>query len=156
MNCHIHTDHAAVAQSPDCHRGLCSSCSSSYSIPICPSCGNKRIRSEKWSIIKGWLITLLAGLIFMVVLGAVLITPGGEHKYRFFSSALLLFYISCGVVPGWKALTSITPNMFLFLPLLGWVLYFVIKFMLAIAIGWIILPFKLIKDVMRFVQLSKM
>jgi hypothetical protein len=96
------------------------------------------------------------GLIVMFLLSVILFIPLGEHKFMFFSSYLLLFYISCGMVPGWKALSGITPNIFLIMPIMGWVLYFIIKALLALAIGWIILPFKLAKDIMRFIQLSKM
>ena len=87
----------------------------------------------------------------MFLLGAILFTPGDEHKFTFFSFYLLLFYISCGIVLGRKALTGITPNMFLILPLIGWVFYFILKTLLALAIGWIILPFKMAKDIMQFV-----
>jgi hypothetical protein len=96
------------------------------------------------------------GLVVMFLLGAILFTPGGEHKFTFFSSYLLLFYISCGIVPGWKALSGVTPNIFLVLPLIGWAFYFTIKALLALAIGWIILPFRLAKDIMRLVRLNKM
>ena len=154
MNCYNHQTEVAVAQCMDCSRGLCSYCSTSYSISVCKSCGSKRIRKEKWSIIKKWLLTFVLGLGVMFILGIFLFTPGAENKFRYFGYPML-FYISCGIVTGWKALSGVNSNTFVILPILGWVFYFVIKFMLALAIGWIILPFKLIKDIIRFIQLYR-
>jgi hypothetical protein len=39
------------------------------------------------------------------------------------------------VIAGWKTLNRITPAVFLFLPLLGWVVYFIIKLVLALLCG---------------------
>ena len=44
---------------------------------------------------------------------------------------------------GWKALNRITPNIFLILPLGGWVIYFLIKGVLAFFIGYVIAPFQI-------------
>lgn len=153
MNCYNHPTQVAVSQCSDCGKGLCYQCSSIYSVPICASCNSDRIQKEKWSIIKNWILTFVVGLIVMFVLGAFLFTPGAEHKFRYFGYSML-FYISCGFLPGWRA-SRMKSNTFIALPILGWVFYFIIKVILAIAIGWIILPFKLIKDIIRLVQLNR-
>ncbi len=155
MNCYNHPTQTAVAQCSDCSKGLCPQCVTTYSIPVCNSCNNQRIKKEKWNIIKSWLLTFVLGVAVMFILGALLFTPGGEHKFRYFGYPMLL-WISFGMFSGWRALNRITPNIFLVLPLLGWVFYFVFKFILALAIGWIVLPLKLIKDVIRFVRINKM
>jgi len=155
MNCYNHPVQVAVAQCSDCGKGLCTQCASAYNIAICEVCSNQRISQEKRSIVKNWLLTLVAGLVVMFVLGVFLFTPGAEHKFRYFGYPML-FYISCGFLPGWRALRGVNSNTFVVLPVLGWVFYFVIKFILAIAIGWIVLPFKLVKDAIRFIQLVKM
>ena len=36
---------------------------------------------------------------------------------------------------GWKALSAITPNIFLIMPIVGWVIYFVVKATLSIVVG---------------------
>lgn len=155
MNCYDHPTQIAVAQCIDCGKGLCPQCATMYSISICNTCNKQRINKEKRTIIKSWLLTFVLGLVVMFVSGIFLFAPGAEHKFRYFGYPMLL-WISFGMVPGWRALNRITPNIFLILPLLGWVFYFVVKFLLALAIGCIILPFKLIKDVVRFIQLGKM
>ncbi len=53
------------------------------------------------------------------------------------------FYIGAAFVAGWKALNRITPNVFLFLPIIGWVVYFVIKISLSSFIGVFLLPIRL-------------
>ncbi len=50
MKCHKHVDRDAVGTCMDCHVGLCSECSKSFSIPICPSCNLKRLTSDKSEI----------------------------------------------------------------------------------------------------------
>ncbi|KAA6309523.1 hypothetical protein EZS27_038999, partial [termite gut metagenome] len=35
MNCYEHSIQPAVAQCPDCGKGLCTECASAYSLPIC-------------------------------------------------------------------------------------------------------------------------
>lgn len=154
MNCYNHPTQTAVVQCADCGKGLCAQCANNYTMSICNACNSQRIKKEKWNIVKSWMFTFVFGIIAMVLLGAFLFTPGGEYKFSYFGYPMLL-WISFGLFPGWQALNRITPNIFLVLPILGWILYFVVKFLLAIAIGWIILPFKLIKDVVRFINLQK-
>lgn len=42
---------------------------------------------------------------------------------------------------GWKALNKIQPTMFLWMPLMGWLVYFLIKFFLSAAVGLFVAPF---------------
>ena len=54
--------------------------------------------------------------------------------------------IACGYF-GWKALNRITPDIFLFMSIAGWFVYFFIKGMLSVVIGAFVAPFKLGKMV---------
>jgi hypothetical protein len=65
----------------------------------------------------------------------------------------LWFYAASGIVSGWKTLTAITPRIFLFLSLLGWAIYFIVKFILAFFIGLVMLP---IRTVNNIIQLKKL
>lgn len=49
-------------------------------------------------------------------------------------------YIICAIF-GWRVLNMIQPDLFLWMPLLGWLLYFFIKFILAACIGFFVAPF---------------
>jgi hypothetical protein len=52
------------------------------------------------------------------------LTP--DLVYNVISYAIPI-YVFSGIVPGWKTLTRITPRVFLFLPIIGWVIYFIIN-----------------------------
>ncbi len=53
---------------------------------------------------------------------------------------------------GWKALSRITPNIFLFMPIGGWILYFVIKGALSFVIGVFVAPFVIAKKIVSVLQ----
>ena len=54
--------------------------------------------------------------------------------------------ILCGYF-GWKALSMIQPSMFLWLSFVGWIMYFVIKGLIAVFIGVFVTPFMLGKKI---------
>lgn len=61
------------------------------------------------------------------------------------------FYIFCGYF-GWQALARITPNIFLFLPVVGWIIYFVIKGILSVMIGVFVTPYVISKKITGVIQ----
>lgn len=61
------------------------------------------------------------------------------------------FFIAC-VPYGWGLLNKITPNIFLFMPIIGWLIYFIVKIALAAMIGVFALPFTLIKCIYGVVK----
>lgn len=151
MNCYYHADRQAVAQCIDCGKGLCSECASHYDKPICMDCVMNRNQELKSSAFKS-----LASLIIGIVLGIVFYIinkSGSDGPTEFTLFTAIIFGIEIAGIPvGWKALNKITPNMFIWLPLAGWVIYYVVKFVLALLIGIIAVPVKTIKG---FVQYSK-
>lgn len=44
---------------------------------------------------------------------------------------------------GWGALTRIQPAMFVWMPLMGWCIYFIVKFILSIIVGYFVAPYKI-------------
>lgn len=52
--------------------------------------------------------------------------------------------IVCGFF-GWRALSKITANLFLWMSWTGWIAYFIIKGFLALAIGLVVAPFQISK-----------
>lgn len=52
----------------------------------------------------------------------------------------LIICVICGYF-GWQALSRIQPSMFLWMSIAGWVVYFLIKGILAVLIGVVIAPF---------------
>jgi len=145
MKCHDHNDSDAVSQCCDCGRGLCPQCTNKWSIIICDACNYQRAEKEKKEVIKNIYITIplfFVGLFFL-------------SNSASFVSRIILGYIFAGLPWGWSALNKITPNVFLFLPIGGWVLYFVIKFMLSLLIGAFALPYKAFKHYKTYEEAKK-
>ncbi len=155
MNCHKHTTQPAVAQCLDCGKGLCSQCASAYSIPVCVPCNKSRIGGERVGIIKEMLLTF--GLGALLAYFFYQWTNGG-HSYPLLYnivSFVMPFYIFSGIVPGWQTLTRITPAVFLFLPIIGWVLYLIVKLALSLVIGLVMLPVRTVRNIARLIALQK-
>lgn len=53
---------------------------------------------------------------------------------------LALLALVCAII-GWRAITMIQPSMFIWMPLVGWIIYFIIKFIIAYFVGLFIAPY---------------
>lgn len=133
MKCHEHHERDAVSQCCDCGRALCPDCTNKWSIPICDSCNYKRAGNDKNQVIKNIVI-----MIPLFVLG-FWSTPAQAT----FGAKLMFGYMLAGLPWGWSVLNRITPNVFLFLPIFGWVIYFAVKLGISLFIGEFALPYKL-------------
>lgn len=156
MNCYNHPQQTAVSQCSDCGKGLCHECATLYSEPICNICNKSRISSERIRIIKEFLITFIFGVVVAYLVGEKLFFQG--HSFSLKTTVLYyVFYIYAfaGIVSGWKTLTSITPGIFMVLPILGWVLYFAVKLFLSFWIGLVMLPIRTIRNILRLRKLQK-
>ena len=56
---------------------------------------------------------------------------------------LLLVFI----VFGWKALSKITPDVFLLMPIGGWITYYIIKGILSFIVGFFVAPYVIAKGI---------
>ncbi len=93
------------------------------------------------SMIGKWVITaIFAAIIYALFI--VGIQSGIE--------ALVVVLIAGCAYFGWKALNRITPQIFLWMNFMGWVIYFIVKFMLSAMIGVIVAPFKIGKMISDF------
>lgn len=144
MNCFYHTNRQAVAQCIDCGKGLCSECAAHYDKPICKDCIMQRNNSLKKEAFKS-----LASLIAGIILGMVLFFLNGCSDFLI---SIVMGIEIAGIPVGWKVLNKITPNFFIWLPIVGWIIYYVFKFVLSLLIGVIAVPIKTIKG---FVQYAK-
>ena len=125
MNCFYHEERNATTSCHSCGKGLCSECATIINVPICKDCIAEHVQSEKYKMVKSIIIGLISGVVCSIILE----NPAG-----------LMF---AWVPFGWVALSAITPKIFLVMPVVGWVAYFAIKFVLSFLIGWIALPIKL-------------
>ena len=125
MNCFYHKEKVATCVCNGCGKGLCSECANVVSPPLCGPCIAECASISKKEMVKSVVFGVIAAVICCILLE---------------SSRGIFFFC----VPfGWYALNRITPNIFLVLPLVGWVVYFVIKFMLSALIGWIAVIIKM-------------
>lgn len=162
MNCFNHQTLVAVGICQDCKKGLCITCISKYTIPICSRCNILRAKSEKSKIMNELFLSSLVGLLFVAFsIFTIIKTSNGNVVYGV--NALLInvvvifimFYAGASLVAGWKELNSFTSRFFLFLPIVGWVIYFFIKLSIAAMIGSIFLPIRLFKNFKRLNQLKR-
>ncbi|MBO4232728.1 hypothetical protein FO675_00140 [Riemerella anatipestifer] len=151
MNCYNHSEITSVAACIDCNRGLCVDCSNLYTIPICRYCNANRIKKEKREIIKDFVWMFMFALVLAYVLTSSMPSTGNVYISLWFTA----FYAGLSIYNGWKFLSNITPNMFLVLPLIGWLIYFCVKYVLASFVGMILTPFLIFKKVKRLLDISK-
>lgn len=161
MNCYYHPTTTVVATCPDCRKGLCKSCCDKYSLPICTACAGRRFSAEKNEILTGF-----AWMIGMGIAGVLLFNNSyvgkicqqnpflGGTVFNITVFNIILFYYSVAIVAGWKTLNKLTSNYFLFLPLIGWVVYLIIKLYVAMLIGIFVAPFRIAKDIRRLTVLN--
>ena len=69
------------------------------------------------------------------------------------SFVAVIFAIFLGYF-GWGALNRITPDIFLFMSIGGWAIYFLIKGFLSVAIGMFVAPFVIAKKIANSIQNS--
>ncbi|MXV39113.1 hypothetical protein GO491_10570 [Flavobacteriaceae bacterium Ap0902] len=157
MNCFYHPTITSVASCVDCGKGLCQDCANRYNTPICITCNHRRIKSEKQSILKELIITLIAGGVLTIFyMFSTQETSDVEYStLQNIFTFIIVFYSGASIVAGWKTLTAITPNIFLFLPIIGWILFFMIKLFIASLIGWFMLPIRWIRKTLRWKELNK-
>ncbi len=93
-----------------------------------------------------------AGRVVVTLVSAVLIfgllllctTFNGEYL-------ALIIAALCGYF-GWKALSFITPNVFLIMPIGAWAIYYLVKGVLSVFVGVFVAPFQIGLMISRAVQ----
>lgn len=136
MKCAYHIERDAVATCSVCGRGLCQECANKINPPQCLGCFADGLEGQKKEIIK----SLVVAAIIAVVVFIIAKDEGAEVP------ASLLFALAPF---GWIALNKITPSFFLFMPIIGWIIYFVFKLFISIMVGMVALPYKVIKSIIQ-------
>lgn len=86
-----------------------------------------------------------AGKVVVTVLGMVIIYGILFAALESSSTVVLGITLFACAFFGWRALNRITPQIFLWMNLSGWVLYFLIKGLLSIFVGAFVAPFQIAK-----------
>ena len=88
---------------------------------------------------KHALVFLISYTVTLEILIAI-INFGGDNGSSIYLVTLLIM-----AVAGWRFINFITPSFFLWLPLGGWIIYFIIKFLISSMLGIFILPYHVAK-----------
>lgn len=133
MKCITHVNREAECYCPVCKQPICWECRD-Y-LGGCINCAEKTCKDTKMEILK----TCMLSIVIPIVLVILFRTEGMLDKGDAILPKMIIIIILSAFVPfGWSALNRITPNIFLILPIVGWVIFFITKFFLSMAIGWII------------------
>lgn len=132
MKCYKHYDREAVATCVDCGKALCPECTNIFTVPLCNQCAISLNEANKRILIRNSII--------MVILFVIGFSCDSTISLL---NRLLTGYLFAGIPWGWSALNRITPNIFLFMSWIGWIIYFIIKLTIAMIIGMFVTPFKI-------------
>jgi hypothetical protein len=164
MNCFYHPSTITVATCQDCGKGLCVECASQFQMPICIQCNENRknaeIKAIKDDLSKAIAIGVLLTLFEHIFMFRDLLNVKNYQigHYKFYALYVLFsivdLYFSIGIVVGWKNLNKLTPRVFLVLPLIGWLIYFIIKVYAAMFVGLVSTPFWFARKLKRLKALK--
>ncbi len=138
MVCYKHPSKEAVATCGECGRGLCQSCADKINPPICFDCAHTISGEIKSEMVKNIVISIVLMLVGVFVIQS----PGG----------ILL----AGIPYGWVILNRMTPSMFLWMSFIGWIVYFLIKLVLAYTIGIPALIYKMFRWISELVRVNRL
>lgn len=93
---------------------------------------------------KGAMIAVL----YVVILGLFVFLINISES----GSIPALIMCACFGVFGWKSLNKIQPNIFLIMPIVGWLIFFIVKGVLSVLIGMFVAPFVISKKITESVQ----
>ncbi|QTL96578.1 hypothetical protein GM661_00625 [Iocasia frigidifontis] len=155
MKCYKHYNRDASSQCLDCGKALCPECTNKYNYPLCDTCFINEINSEKLSILK------ILGLSIFIFIGTFYYKFIILREFVEFDSSVVLYFlwVSYGFssVPiGWVTLTKLQPNSFIWMPIIGWLFYFIIKLYLSVLIGIFIFPYKIYKFIKRLIEIKNL
>lgn len=140
MRCASHIQREAVRGCRLCGSLICRECASHFDnkcIP-CEKAELKQIRNQAEKSIE----LAIPGVIFAVVILVLAFYEAGIFNFwaQIFGS-IIFTILSAGFCYGWQRLESLSQEsallMGLFVPVLGWMIYFAIKVTIAFWTGWI-------------------
>lgn len=154
MNCSVHTDREATGTCVDCGRSLCPECCDKYKPVLCPSCAEARNKQE----LKKAVTTLVISAVLFIA--ALIFNQNPDSPWysmnRSVGSSIFTALVLAGVPWGWITLNKITSNFFMFLPIIGWFFYVVVKLMLSMVIGIFAMIYKIAYYIYKLVKYNKM
>lgn len=120
-----------------CGRRLTIKEDETFQPPTCMLCAKEQASSIKKEMTKNIAISVV-----LMIVGIIIIrNPLG--------------FMLAGIPYGWAVLNKITPSLFVWMPLVGWVIYFFIKTTISYFIGLVALPIKLFQWISELNKVKK-
>lgn len=154
MKCINHPERDAVASCKICGKSLCPECANRFGqIPYCLPCVKSSYivqRNELHQTISKCKKIGVALVIACIISSIfILLFMGPDFLFDELSiinskplyiiacifSYIIALYLAFCIPFGWSALNKLTANIFLILPILGWIFYFMFKILLAFYIA---------------------
>ncbi len=146
MKCYYHENREAVATCNVCGKALCPECADKYNVPLCGNCASTEVTEEKNRIKRNMMIgggLIVAFIVWNIIMGGIPISSSMSIG-TILELISVPFILVCAPF-GWGALNRITANTFMILPLIGWLLYPIVKAMLSLYVGLVAAPVAVIK-----------
>lgn len=150
MKCFNHNDREATATCSMCGKFLCTECASQYNPPLCTECVNKNANDVLKENIKMLLIGLALFIVAFIFTGSLSVRSAMNYHSMF--ERIILSLMFAGIPFGWNALSRITSNIFVALPIVGYLFYLWLKFILSLFIGIFIMLFRFAVIIFHIVQ----
>ena len=91
--------------------------------------------------------TMIA-LFYVIIFGLLALSPATNSPVIGLIISVICAYF------GWQALDKIQPDIFLIMPLIGWIIYVVVKAVLSFLIGIFVAPLQIAKKITNSIQSS--
>lgn len=121
------------------------------------SISDNKINRKKISPILQFLASVGGRVVLTVVFATIIYGILIAALQTSNTAILVIVFIACGYF-GWKSLNKITPNMFLWMSLGAWAMYYFIKGLLSIFVGAFVAPVwlgkKISSAVMEYVDVA--
>ena len=151
MNCFNHTDRTAVAQCNQCGKFLCKECASKWKPVLCDSCAEGFIRAERMAEARYFKPALILFTVVLAIrLFSTIAMAVGVGSIPGLILGVVFSFVNAamigGIPYGWRKLNMISSyfDFILILPIMGWIIVFGLKLILAMLIGWIFFVPKLV------------
>lgn len=98
-------------------------------------------KSFKELIATGAGKVVFIAVLYAVILGLFIFIVNLENQILLYGFCAIFIYF------GWQALNKITPNIFLIMPVVGWLIYYLIKGILSAIVGMFVAPMVIAKKI---------
>lgn len=141
MNCYYHPHRRAVAQCPDCGKGLCRECASKYAKPICTECNDQRGKEGLKTYAKPLMVCAV-----LFILGCLVGSGMGEMPW-------IMGYIFICVYGGWNIVGLLFSNIFVSLNMQSLIFYYGLRILLSVIVGFFTTPIYLGYCIYKIIKL---